>query len=91
MSDGGSGSMSDAGDITLPLKCTITGSSVVAGGQEVATELEEAVDLAVAEEEPLGMPHRFEALLLLFSPSCRLVRELRLVVGIAALPVLDPG
>ncbi len=54
--DDGSGSMSDAGDITPSLKGTVTGSSVVVGAQEVAAELEEVVDLAVAGEEPLGMP-----------------------------------
>jgi hypothetical protein len=42
-------------------------------GQEVATELEEVVDLAVAGKEPLGMPRRLEALHLPFSSSRRLV------------------
>ena len=59
-------------------------------GQEVATKLEEVVDLAVAGEEPLGMPRGLEPLHLPFSSSRRLVRDLRPVVKVAALAVLDP-
>ncbi len=62
MPDGRSGGTSDAGDITPPLKGTVTGSSIVACGQKVAAELEEVVNLAVAGEEPLGMPRRLEPL-----------------------------
>ena len=47
-----SGNTSDAGDITPSLKGTITGSSMAACDQKVATKLEEVVDLAVAGEEP---------------------------------------
>ena len=59
-------------------------------GQEVMAELEVVVNLAVAGEEPLGVPRRLEALHLPFSSSCRLVRDLGSVVEIAALPVIDP-
>ena len=58
---------------------------------EVTTELEQVVDLAVAGEEPLGVPRRLEALHLPFSSSGRLVRDLGPVVEVAALPMLDPG
>ena len=61
------------------------------GGQEMATELEEVVDLTVAGEEPLGLPRQLEALHLPLSPPCRLVRDLGPVVQVPALPVLDPG
>ena len=83
--------MSDAGDITPPLEGTVTGSSMVACGQKVAAELEEVVDLAVAGEEPLGMPRRLEPLHLPFSSSCRLVRDFGLVVEVTALSMFDPG
>ena len=53
------------------------GGSMFGSGQEVATELEEVVDLALARKEPLGMPCRLEALHLPFSSSRRLVRDLR--------------
>ena len=89
--DGRSGSTGDAGDIAPSLKGTVTGSTVIVGGQEVATELEEVVDLAVVEEEPLGLPRRLEPLHLPFSPPRRLVRDLGPVVEVAALPMLDPG
>ena len=49
------------------------------------------VDLTMAGEEPLGMPRRLEALHLSFSSPRRLVRDLRPIVEIAALPMLDPG
>ena len=86
-----SGNTSDAGDITPSLKGTITGSSMAACDQKVATKLEEVVDLAVAGEKALRMSRRREALHLPFSPSRRLARDLRPVVERAALPVLDPG
>ena len=53
--DGGSGSTGDAGGIMRGLGGTVTSSAIVGCTQEVATELEEVVDLAVAGEEPLGM------------------------------------
>jgi hypothetical protein len=81
--------MGDAGDITPSLKGA--GGSVIVGGQEVAPELEEVVDLAVAGKEPLGVSRRLEPLPLPFSPSRRLVRDLGPIVEVAALPVLDPG
>ena len=64
---------------------------MVVGTQEVATKLEEVMNLAGAGEEPLGMPQRLEPLHLPFSSSRRLVRDLGAVVEIPALPVLDPG
>ena len=88
---GHSGSTGDAGNIAPGLKGTVTGGTVIVGGQEVATELEEVVDLAVAGEKPLGMACRLEALHLPFSSPCRLVRDFGLIVEVAALPVLDPG
>ena len=48
MPHGQSGSPSDPGDITPGLKGTITGGSMFGSGQEVSTELEVVVDLAVA-------------------------------------------
>ena len=57
-----SGSTGDAGNFAPSLKGTITGGAIVGSGQEVATELEEVVDLAVAGKEPLGVPCRLEAL-----------------------------
>jgi hypothetical protein len=56
---------------------------MVGCGQEVAAELEEVVDLAMAGEEPLGMPRRLEPLHLPFSPPRRLVRDFGAVVEIA--------
>ena len=70
--DGRSGSTGDASDIAPGLKGTVTGSTMIVGGQEMATELEMVVDLAVAGEEPLGMPRRLEPLHLAFSSSRRL-------------------
>jgi hypothetical protein len=71
--DGRSCSESGAGDIAPSLKGTVAGGSVVDGGQEVAAELEEIVDLAVAGEEPLGVARRLEPLHLPFSPPRWLV------------------
>ena len=85
-----SGSTGDAGDIAPGPEGTVTGGAMLGGGQEVATELEEVVDLAVAGEEPLGVARRLEPLHLPFSSSCRLVRDLGPVVEIAALAVLNP-
>ena len=59
--------------------------------QAVAAELEEVVNLAVAGEEPLGMPRRLEPLHLSFSPSRRLVRDFSLVVEVTALSMFAPG
>src|SRR3954452_7182672 len=84
-------STGDAGNIAPSLEGTVTGGTVIVGGQEVATELEEVVDLAVAGEEPLGVARRLEPLHLPFSPPRRLVRALRPVVQVAALAVLDTG
>src|SRR4051812_694368 len=83
-------STGDAGNIAPSLEGTGTGGTVIVGGQEVATELEEVVDLAVAGEEPLGVARRLEPLHVPFSPSRRLVRDLGPVVEVAALAMLDP-
>src|SRR6476661_4701388 len=88
---GHSGSTSDAGNIAPSLKGTVTSGSMVDSGQSVAAELEEVVDLAVAGEEPLGVPRRLESLHLPFSSPRRLVRDLGPVVEVTALAVLDPG
>ena len=82
--------MSDAGDVAPNLEGTVTGGTVIVGGQEVATELEEVVDLAVAGKEPLDVPPRLKSLHPPFSSSRRLVRDLGAVVEVAALAVLDP-
>ena len=64
---------------------------MVGCGQEMTTELEEVVDLAMAGEGALGVPWRLEPLHLPFSPPHRLVRDLGPIVEVAASPVLDPG
>ena len=46
------------GDIAPGLKGAVTAGSMFGSGQEVATKLEEVVDLAVAGEEPLGVARR---------------------------------
>ena len=89
--DSRSGSTGDAGDITPGLEGTVTGGAMVDGGQAMAAELEEVVNLAVTGEELLGMPRRLEPLHLSFSPSCRLVRDFSLVVEVMALSMFDPG
>ena len=89
--DGRSDSTGDAGDIMPGLEGTVTGSAMVDGGQAMAAELEEVVNLAVTGEELLGVPRRLEPLHLSFSSSCRLVRDLRPVVEVAALSMFDPG
>ena len=90
--DGRSGSTSNAGDIMPGLEGTVTGSAMVDGGQAMAAELEEVVNLAVTGEELLGMPRRLEPLHLSFSPSCRLVRDFSLVVAVMALSMInDPA
>ena len=47
---------SHAGHLAPGLEGTVPGGSMVVGGQEVAAELEQVVDLSVAGEEPLGLP-----------------------------------
>ena len=86
-----SGSASDPDDITPDLEGTATSGSMVGCGQEMTTELEEVVDLAMAGEGALGVPWRLEPLHLPFSPPHRLVRDLGPIVEVAASPVLDPG
>ena len=86
-----SGDEGSTGDLAPNLEGTITGGSMVGGGDAVATKLEVIMELTVRGEESLGMAGRLEPLHLPFSPSRRLVRDLGAVVEVAALPVLDPG
>jgi len=51
----------------------VTGGSMFGSGQEMAAELEQVVDLAVAGEELLGVLRRLETLHLPFLPPRRLV------------------
>ena len=71
--DGRSGSTGDVRDITPGLEGTVTGGSVIVGRQEMAAELEEVVDLAVAGEKSLGVARRLEPLHLPFSSPRGLV------------------
>ena len=61
------------------------------GGDVIAAEMEEVVDLVVGGEEALRLAGRFEPLHLPFSPSRRLVRILGPVVEALVPAVLDPG
>src|ERR671913_302220 len=63
--------------------------SIFAGGEVVAAEVEEVVDLVVGGEEALCLPRRLEALHLPLSSPCRLVRVLRPVVQALVPAVLD--
>ena len=81
----------DTADLSPELEGSSSGSSIVGGGDVCAAEREEVVDLVVSREEPLCLTGGFEPLHLPLSSSGRLVRDLRPVVEVAALPVLDPG
>src|SRR3712207_4194600 len=65
--------------------------AVLVGGDVVAAEVEEIVDLVVGGEEALRLPRRLEPLHLPFSSSRRLVRVFGSVVQALVLPVLDTG
>jgi hypothetical protein len=62
---------------------------MLAGGDVVAAEMEEVVDLVVGGEEALRLPGRLEALHLPLPSSRRLVRILRPVVQALVPAVLD--
>jgi hypothetical protein len=70
----------------------LTGAgSVVGGGDAIAAERKEVVDLIMRREEPLCLAGRFEPLHPPFASSCRLVRVFRSVVQALVPAVLDPG
>jgi hypothetical protein len=94
ISNGRSCTKADVGDIAPSPKATVTGSTVIVGGQELATKLEEVVDRAKAGEVPLGMPRRLEAMHLPFSSPRRLMRDLGPVVSerlVCPLLLIGPG
>jgi hypothetical protein len=70
----------------------LTGAgSVVGGGDAIAAERKEVVDLIMRREEPLCLAGGLEPLHLPFASSCRLVRVFRSVVQALVPAVLDPG
>jgi hypothetical protein len=82
---------SSPADIGPHLERTRPCGSMLAGGDVVAAEMEEVVDLAVCGEEALCLPRRLDALHLAFSSPCRLVRILGPVAQALVLAVLDAG
>src|SRR3954471_3349215 len=68
-----SGRGSNPADVGPGLERPRPRGSIFAGGEVVAAEVEEVVDLVVGGEEPLCLPRRLEALHLAFSSSRRLV------------------
>src|SRR5215217_6679773 len=82
---------SNPADISPHLECTRPRGAVLAGGDVVAAEVEEVVDLIVGGEETLCLAGRLEALHLAFSSSRRLVRVFRPVVEAPVPTVLDGG
>src|SRR6476646_2489063 len=78
-----------AGDLGPGLKGLGPGGSIQIGGDVVAAEMEEVVDLVVSGEETLCLPRRLKALHLSFSSSGRLVRILSSVIQSFVLPMLD--
>src|SRR4051812_6252536 len=65
--------------------------SMLVGGDVVAAETEEVVDLIVGGEETLHLPRQLETLHLPFSSSRRLVRILRPIVEALMPAMLDTG
>ena len=65
--------------------------TVGCGCHEVSAWMEVSVDKCVCGEEILCLLGRLEALHLSFSPPCRSVRVLGMIVEVAALSVLDLG
>src|SRR3954454_7361250 len=80
---------SNPADVGPHLERTRPRGTVLAGGDMVAVEMEEVVDLVVGGEETLCLPGRFEALHLPFSSARRLVRILGPVVETLVSAVLD--
>ena len=70
----------DTADLGPKLESPGPGGSVVGGGNVLAVEREEVVDLVVRREEPLGLAGGFEPLHLPFASTGRLVRILGSVV-----------
>ena len=63
----------DTADLGPNRKGSPPGSPVFGGGDVVAVEREEVVDLIMRREEPLGLAGRFEPLHLPFAPPRRLM------------------
>src|SRR5215213_10092225 len=80
----------DPGDLGPELERPGPHGSVLGGGDVIAAEREEVVDLVVGREEPLRLAGGFEPLHLPFSSPCRLVRVLGPVVKPLVPAVLDP-
>src|SRR5215217_4993063 len=80
---------SNPADISPHLECTRPRGAVLAGGDVVAAEVEEIVDLVVGGEETLCLAGRLEALHLPLSSSRRLVRVFRPVVEALVPAMLD--
>src|SRR5512134_1736203 len=81
----------DTADLSPDRKGSPPGSSILGGGNVLAVEREEVVDLVVRREEPLCLAGGFEPLHLPFSPPCRLVRVFGPVVEALMPAVFDPG
>src|SRR4051812_41936526 len=72
MLDQSSGRGSNPADVGPRPECSRPCGSILAGGDMVAAEMKEVVDLIVGGEEPLRLPRRLEALHLPFSSARRL-------------------
>ena len=81
----------DTADLGPDLKGSPPGSSIVGGGDVIAAEREDVVDLIMGREEPLRLAGGLEALHLALAPPGRLVRILGPVVEALVPAVLDPG
>jgi hypothetical protein len=62
-----------AGDLIPDRKRYGPRGPILGGGEVIAAEMEEVVDLVMSREEPLRLAGRFEPLHLPFSPPRRLV------------------
>ena len=81
----------DTGDLGPKLEGPGACGSVLGGGDVLAAERKEVVDLVMRREEPLCLAGGFEPLHLPFASSGRLVRILGSVVEAFVPAVLDPG
>ena len=81
----------NTGDLGPKLESPGPCGSVVGGGDVLAAERKEVVDLVMRREKPLCMTSGFEPLHLPFASPCRLVRILRSVVHTLVPAVLDLG
>ena len=75
----------DTADLGPDFKGSSSGSSIVDGGEVIAAEREDVVDLVMSREEPLCLAGGFEPLHLPLASAGRLVRIPRPVVE-AAVP-----